>query len=98
MITAARLFDNSAHADQFLSGLGVLATVRKRHRADGKVSLAWRPLTLRLITSNGKPVEGKPAPVMRELEHSYLIRDHDGATKKVNRYTLMAGANRFELC
>lgn len=98
MITAARLFDSSAQADQFLSELGVLATVRKRHRADGKVSLAWRPLTLRLITSNGKSVEGKPAHVMREVEHAYIIRDSSGQAQKVNRYTLMSGANRFELC
>jgi hypothetical protein len=98
MMTAARLFDNSAHADQFLSSLGVLASVSKRHRADGKVALSWRPLTLRLITRNGQVVEGRPAPVMREVDHAYIVRDEAGKAQKVNRYTLMSGANRFEIC
>lgn len=94
----SKKFTSYIESEKFIRSLSPCASVTRRFVDTDCIIVRWQEIRLRLIRSNGAYVyPPKFMPVVRELAHAYMVKDELGQMIKVNRYTLMAGAMRFEL-
>lgn len=91
-------FASYTASKSFVDALPPCSSISRAFDATGACVVTWEPLRVRLVRDNGAYVyPTRYYAVQREIEHAYLVRDELGRVMKVNRYTLMAAARRFEL-
>ena len=97
-MTQTKEFTSYTESEKFIRGLPPCRSVTRRFVGLDRLIVTWRPLRLRLVRDNGAFVyPPRYLPVVREVPHAYIVKDELGQIIKVNRYTLMASARKFEL-